>query len=97
MGLTLNMFDFSGKCYTRYYIDLVLKELAAQIKAEIQECRKVKEMHVKSHPPTDKMKLTKEKNTEEVLLTMTDRYGNVRPIPAREHDDSGGRQRKQKV
>ena len=74
-----------------------LKELAAEIKSEIEQARKAKEMYSNRHPPSKKIENTKEKNTEEVVLTLTDRYGNVRPLPAGEHTESGGRRRKQKV
>ena len=73
----------------------ILKELAAKIKTEIEQGRKAREMHIKSQPLTNKKEKTKD--TEEVLLTRTDRFGNVRPLQGREHTESSQPRRREKV
>lgn len=72
-------------------------ELAAEIKSQIEQARKARELYSKSHPPSNKTEIPMAKNSEEVLLTLTDRYGNVRPLPGRDHTESGGQRRKQKI
>ena len=75
-----------------------MQELAAQIKAEIDEARTAKAKHATSGPvrETDRQNRD-EKQDDEVVLTRTDRSGNVRPLPTREHDESSTRRKKEKV
>ena len=70
-----------------------MQELAATLKAKLEEASKIETAKPVKPGAEDKG------DAEAVILTRQDRYGNIRPIHKREHDSDKKKRRlkKQKV